>query len=263
MKQDEFRKWLVVQGQTDATASSRVSSAKRVEQHLGDLDGLFAQEDRDSVLNRFAYTAEDERAERPNPFPVPIDGILRTGLASLQQSLKLYHSFLTEQSSVPDKAAHQALLDRLTRKEIDAAMQECDQLGLKAFLARGGFASPQVWVTDEGNDQSDPAKATVAAALGHLPQGCALTAKEFFNGFGEAQSFATLEALGIGSFAMGPPVGMTPTLATGSKARWMHMTSFAILVPMRMRSRASGSPPAIGCVRPSRALTSDFRPSRS
>jgi len=197
MQQDEFRKWLVAQGQTEATASSRASSAKRVEQYLGDLDELFAQEDRDSVLNRFAYTAEDERAERPNPSPVPIDGVLRTGLASLQQALKLYHSFLTEQSNVPDKAEHQALVDRLTREEVEAAMQECDQLGLKAFLARGGFASPQVWVSDEGKDQTYPAKATVAAALGHLPDGRALAAKEFFNGFGEAQSFAKLEALGF------------------------------------------------------------------
>ena len=197
MKQDEFRKWLVAQGQTDATASSRVSSAKRVEQYLGDLDELFAQEDRHSILNRFAYTAEDERADRPNPSPVPIDGVLRTGLASLQQALKLYHSFLTEQSNVPDKAEHQALVDRLTRKEIEAAMQECDQLGLKAFLARGGFASPQVWVSDDGKDQTYPAKAIVAAALGHLPDGRARAAKEFFNGFGEAQSFAKLEALGF------------------------------------------------------------------
>lgn len=196
MQQDEFRKWLVAQGQTEATASSRASSAKRVEQYLGDLDELFAQEDRDSILNRFAYTAEDERAERPNPSPVPIDGLLRTGLASLQQALKLYHSFLTEQSNVPAKAEHQALVDRLTRTEIDAAMRECDQLGLKPFLARGGFASPQVWVTDDGKEQSYPAKATVAAALGHLPDGRVLAAKEFFNGFGEAQAFAKLEALG-------------------------------------------------------------------
>lgn len=196
MKQDEFRKWLAAQGQTDATASSRVSSAKRVEQYLGDLDELFAQEDRESILNRFAYTAEDERAERPNPSPVPIDGVLRTGLASLQQALKLYHSFLTELSNVPGKAELQALVERLTRKEVDAAMRECDQLGLKAFLARGGFASPQVWVSEDGKEQSYPAKATVAAALGHLPDGRVLTAKEFFNGFGEAQSFAKLEALG-------------------------------------------------------------------
>ncbi|WP_444452291.1 McrB family protein [Rhodobacter capsulatus] len=196
MQQDEFRKWLVAQGQTEATASSRASSARRVEQYLGDLDQLFAQEDRDSILNRFAYSAEDERAERPNPSPVPIDGVLRTGLATLQQALKLYHSFLTEQSNVPDKAEHQALVDRLTRKEVEAAMRECDQLGLKAFLARGGFASPQVWVSDEGKDQSYPAKASVAAALGHLPDGRALAAKEFFNGFGEPQAFAKLEALG-------------------------------------------------------------------
>lgn len=196
MQQDEFQKWLVAQGQTEATASSRASSAKRVEQYLGDLDELFAQEDRDSILNRFAYTAEDERAERPNPSPVPIDGLLRTGLASLQQALKLYHSFLTEQSNVPAKAEHQALVDRLTRTEIDAAMRECDQLGLKPFLARGGFASPQFWVTDDGKEQSYPAKATVAAALGHLPDGRVLAAKEFFNGFGEAQAFAKLEALG-------------------------------------------------------------------
>ena len=196
MKQDEFRKWLVGQGQTDTTASSRASSAKRVEQYLGDLDELFAQEDRDSILNRFAYTTEDERAERPNPSPVPIDGVLRTGLASLQQSLKLYHSFLTEQTNVPDKAELQALVDRLTRSEVDAAMQECDQLGLKTFLARGGFASPQVWVSDEGKDQTYPAKATVATALGHLPEGRALSAMEFFNGFGETQSFARLGALG-------------------------------------------------------------------
>ena len=196
MKQEEFRKWLVAQGHADATASSRVSSAKCVEQYLGDLDELFAQEDRDNILNQFSYTAEDERAERPNPSPVPIDGVLRTGLASLQQALKLYHTFQTEQSNVPDKAQHHGLLDRLTRKEVDAAMQECDQLGLKAFLARGGFASPQVWVRKEGSEQSYPAKATVAAALGQLPDGLALAAKEFFNGFGEAQSFAKLEALG-------------------------------------------------------------------
>lgn len=196
MKQEEFRKWLVAQGHADATASSRVSSAKRVEQYLGDLDELFAQEDRDNILNQFSYTAEDERAERPNPSPVPIDGVLRTGLASLQQALKLYHTFQTEQSNVPDKAQHHGLLDRLTRKEVDTAMQECDQLGLKAFLARGGFASPQVWVRKEGSEQSYPAKATVAAALGQLPDGLALAAKEFFNGFGEAQSFAKLEALG-------------------------------------------------------------------
>ena len=196
MKQDDFRKWLVVQGQKEASASSRVSNVAHVEEHLGGLEELFAAQGRDGVLSQFEYSTEDERRGRQNPSPVPIKGDLRTGLATLKQALKLYHSFLSEQSNVPDKAEHQSLVDRLTRKEVEAAMLEFDQLGLKAFLARGGFASPQVWVSDEGKEQSYPAKATVAAALGHLPDGRALTAKEFFNGFGEAQSFAKLEALG-------------------------------------------------------------------
>jgi 5-methylcytosine-specific restriction enzyme B len=114
MKQDEFKKWLVAKGHTDLTASSRVSSAKRVEEYLGDLDALFSDQDLNNILKQFAYSTEDERAERPNPSPVPIDGVLRTGLASIRQALTLYHSFFTEQMNMPDKAAHQALLDRLT-----------------------------------------------------------------------------------------------------------------------------------------------------
>jgi 5-methylcytosine-specific restriction enzyme B len=196
MKQDEFRKWLVAQGQTDATASSRVSSAKRVEQYLGDLDELFAQEDRDSILNRFAYTAEDERAEHPNPSPVSVDGDLRTGLAGLQQALKLYHSFLTEQTNVPAKAEHQALLDRLTRKEIEAAIRDCDEIGLAAFLERGGYSDGATQFRDDATGRSYPAKATVAAALGHLPEGRAVPMKEFFGGQGGSRTHAVLEKLG-------------------------------------------------------------------
>jgi len=196
MQQDEFRKWLVAQGQTEATASTRASSAKRVEQYLGDLDELFVQEDLESVLNRFAYSIADERAGRPNPSPVPIDGVLRTGLASLQQALKLYHTFLTHQTNMPDKDAHQALLDRLTRTEIASAMQECDELGTPAFLARYGFSRTTVRMADGDSDKPYPAKATVVVAVGHLPGERVLSAQEFFNGYGDMQCRAVLEKLG-------------------------------------------------------------------
>lgn len=187
---------MIAQGQAEATASSRVSSAKRVEQYLGDLDELFVQEDLDTILNRFAYSAEDERAERPNPSPVPIDGVLRTGLASLQQALKLYHAFLTQQANMPDKDAHQALLDRLTRTEIAAAMKECDELGTPAFLARYGFSKTTVRMADGDSDRPYPAKATVVVAVGHLPGERVLSAQEFFNGYGDMQCRAVLEKLG-------------------------------------------------------------------
>ena len=196
MQQDEFREWLVAQGHTEATAASRASSARRVEQHLGDLDALFAQQDRDSILNMFAYSAEDERAQRPNPSPVPIDGVLRTGLASLQQALKLYHAFWTNQANMPDRKAHQALLDKLTRREIALAMQECDALGMDRFLARYGFSNTVVRMADGDDDKPYPAKAIVVVAVGHLPGERILSAHEFFNGYGDAQSSAALRRLG-------------------------------------------------------------------
>lgn len=97
---------------------------------------------------------------------------------------------------MPDKSAHQTLVDRLSRKEIEGAMEECRKLGEKVFLQRRGFATPKVRVSGYGDLQTYPAKAIVAAAVAHLPENSVLTAKEFFNGFGEAQAFSKLEELG-------------------------------------------------------------------
>lgn len=87
-------------------------------------------------------------------------------------------------------------MDRLTRKEIDAAMRELRSVEPSPFLARGGFASPQVWVSDEGKDQPYPRRPPSQQPWGIFPMAAPSLAKEFFNGFGEAQSFAKLEALG-------------------------------------------------------------------
>jgi 5-methylcytosine-specific restriction protein B len=95
-----------------------------------------------------------------------------------------------------DVADHQALLDRLTRKEIEAAIRECDEMGLAAFLARGDYADGATQFEDDATGRSYPAKATVAAALGHLPGGRALPMKEFFGGQGGARTHAVLEKLG-------------------------------------------------------------------
>ena len=95
------------------------------------------------------------------------------------------------------KTNHQNLLTRLTKHEIEAAMRECDDLGLEAFLAQGGFSSPKIWVERKDDESRYPAKATVAMAIRHLPDGPDLTAKTFFGGYGESQSRQALEALGF------------------------------------------------------------------
>jgi 5-methylcytosine-specific restriction protein B len=75
-------------------------------------------------------------------------------------------------------------------------MRECDQLGLEAFLARGGDADGATQFEDDAAGRSYPAKATGAAAPGHLPGGRALPMKEFFGGQGGARGHAVLEKLG-------------------------------------------------------------------
>jgi len=192
----EFKAWLEEKGQSPQTVSSRISSAKRVEQYLGDLDELFSTQTKEKILEKFAYSTEDEREGRPNPSPVPINGVLRTGLASIRQALELYHSFLANRRNMPDKSAHQTLVDRLSRKEIEGAMEECRSLGESAFLTNSGFTRTKTRFADRSNGLTYPAKAIVVVALKYLPDRIVLNAREFFNGFGEAQAFSKLEELG-------------------------------------------------------------------
>lgn len=93
------------------------------------------------------------------------------------------------------KTAHSAMLDQLTTAEIEATMDDCDALGEEAFLQEYGYATPRNWVHRPNNGRLYPAKAVVAIALGKRPNGVALHAKAFFDGFGEAQSFETLKSL--------------------------------------------------------------------
>lgn len=103
---------------------------------------------------------------------------------------------MVEEASETDKAAQRALVNRLTRAEIDAAMREHDNLGLDSFLKLMGFGRPsKYWVAGIG-EKRYPAKAIVANALRHLTGGLELTQKTFFNGFGERESVGKLELLG-------------------------------------------------------------------
>ena len=88
--------------------------------------------------------------------------------------------------------------DQLTRAAIEAAMDECDQMGVTAFLDQYGFGRPQMyWARRETEGTLYPAKATVGVAHKFVPGGKALSAKEFHSGFGEQAANAMLERLGF------------------------------------------------------------------
>ncbi|MEO9780024.1 MAG: AAA family ATPase [Sedimentitalea sp.] len=205
MQEPEFRKWLEAKGQSERSVEARISTARRVENAVGDLDKILEIQKIEDILQQFAYSSNDERENAPNPSPVQIDGNLRNGLASLRQSISLYADFVRNSSSMPNKLEHSQYLRELTKSEILAAMDDCDMEGLEAFLQKRSFAKPQVWTirsiaeAEHSDDEPQlyPAKAIAAAAIEKLPGGPTLAAKEFFNGFGESQSFERLKELGF------------------------------------------------------------------
>lgn len=84
MDEPGFREWLIRErGQNEASAGTRLSSARRIEAALGDLDELLDAEGLDAVLDRFRYSREDKRRRRPNPSPILITGDLYNGLENL------------------------------------------------------------------------------------------------------------------------------------------------------------------------------------
>lgn len=205
MQEAEFQKWLEAKGQSEESIGPRISTVRWIENEIGDLDEVLAEQKIEDLLRQYSYSAEDESNSAPNPSPVQVNGNLRDGLASLRQSINLYADFVRDSSSMPNKLEHSHYLRELSNSEINAAMDDCDTEGLKAFLQNRSFGKPQVWTKrpvakthdDDGGARRYPAKAIVAAAVAKLPDGPALTAKEFFNGFGESQSFERLKELGF------------------------------------------------------------------
>ncbi len=88
--------------------------------------------------------------------------------------------------------------DGLTREAIEFAMDECEEIGVEAFLAKYKFGKPRdYWVRRELGGMLYPAKATVGAAHGFMPDGKPQSAKEFYGGFGEQAANSILQRLGF------------------------------------------------------------------
>lgn len=88
--------------------------------------------------------------------------------------------------------------DGLTREAVERSMDECEQIGVEAFLAKYQFGKPRdYWVRRESGGMLYPAKATVGAAYGFLPDGKPQSAKEFYGGFGEQAANGILQRLGF------------------------------------------------------------------
>ncbi len=98
MQHEAFRAWLGAQDRPRKSVADQIARLRRVEQHYGDLDPLFDQDQLQGLLTTFAYTAQDQAANRPNPTELPISATanLYNNLVSYRYSMGLYVRFRIE-----------------------------------------------------------------------------------------------------------------------------------------------------------------------
>jgi endonuclease len=89
----DYRLWLTQQKYDAGTITAQLHRAGRVEKLYGDLDQLFAADRLEGVLASLQYTVEDKRSGRPNPSKIPIEGDIRSNLASYKDAVRRYRRF--------------------------------------------------------------------------------------------------------------------------------------------------------------------------
>ena len=206
MREAEFRTWLEAGGaQSENGRNSRVHAVKTIERQWAALGMSATTLDDAWAADRFAALRDRIRGMRQDAVQggtdyrilMPDSQKPLNRLSSWNSWLAQYGRFLAGEAAAITVAnpAIDALLSRLSRAEIDAAIDECKELGADEFLLAHGFGKPQRWILDEDGRGRYPAKAIVAAAVGYLDDGVAFTAQTFYQGFGEDKAFARLTAL--------------------------------------------------------------------
>lgn len=87
-----FKKWLSLKF-TTASASSRYSCAKRVEENYGDLDAHYVDATLEDVVAALHYSLADAKAGKPNPTKLKIDGNPYNVLNNFKTGVRTYRTF--------------------------------------------------------------------------------------------------------------------------------------------------------------------------
>jgi hypothetical protein len=108
MLEDQFFTWLLKKYDNKGTANSRKTNCLTVCRYEGDLDVHYAKDLCRTIIEKLSYSTDDQNHNRPPKHKIPINGIIRTGTATLKQAVKLYVEFKNEIKngfSRPTKAA--------------------------------------------------------------------------------------------------------------------------------------------------------------
>ena len=132
MREEEFRAWMVANGQSPATVSTRTSDARRVEAHYGDLDEAYDRDRFAAILSTLSYSAADKAAGRPNPSRFEINGDLNESLSNFRSLLSAYSDFRSGVIRTPESQADRIRQFLLTNYVDPARHQNADELTIRA-----------------------------------------------------------------------------------------------------------------------------------
>lgn len=89
----EYREWLRSRYPNAKTQTTQWAQAQRIEKLYGDLDQAYDTDKFEQIRASLTYSKADERAGKPNPSSIPIDGDLYKNLAGYRGTLGFYTRF--------------------------------------------------------------------------------------------------------------------------------------------------------------------------
>lgn len=92
----DYPRWLEEQKYADNMQMAQLNRVRKVEEHYGSLDEHFSNGTYQEVISSLEYSTHDERANKPNPSRITINGKLREGLSSYKSAVVLYRKFLND-----------------------------------------------------------------------------------------------------------------------------------------------------------------------
>jgi endonuclease len=129
MKEAAYRIWLERQRLQENTVNAQMYRATRVEQYCGNLDDHYSKDRMAGLIQTLTYSVDDERRSRTNPTTIPIDGNLRSNLASYRHAAERYRTFRET-----DGTGLSALAPQEVQREVTAVVEE--EIGQRIGLER-------------------------------------------------------------------------------------------------------------------------------
>lgn len=128
-----FDEWLGTQQYADGTINTQSARMTRLRAAYPDIDAQYEADSLGSLMQEFTYTRHDERAGRPNPTRLVIDGNLYHNLSTYRSTLGRYIRYRQE---IANPVAEPQIIGEDSPNERPIGLERDMQLALRASMGQ-------------------------------------------------------------------------------------------------------------------------------